>query len=70
MKNPEYVFPEFKSDGAMSSLGCINIRTYAAIQAMNGVLSSNIAFKEVPQVMAEWAVKQADALLAELEKTK
>lgn len=47
----------------------MSLRTYAAIQAMNGYLSNPHTSGALDDI-ASWSVESADALLAELAKEK
>jgi hypothetical protein len=53
-----------------SSLGGLTKREMFAMTAMQGILSADVHSDRLFAEVAEWSVKQADALLAELEKTK
>jgi len=45
-------------------------REYFAALAMQGILAADVNNNVIYKKCAEWAVNQADALLAELERTK
>lgn len=71
------VFPgeqiAFSASGHKMTLGHHNgmsLRAWLAGQAMNGLLAADEKFEFSYEETAEWAVKQADALLAELEKPR
>lgn len=55
-------------DGSGLSCTGMSMRQYYAGQAMMGLLANPNNSKEFSHEIAEWAVMQADALLAELAK--
>lgn len=62
--------PVFPTDYNAPGVPGLTKREYFACAAMQGLLAADSEYDQGAAEIATWAVKQSDALIAELNKTK
>lgn len=66
----EVAFPQHPGQEEVPVFGGLTIREHFAGLAMQGLLAHSLAGERPDAELANWAVKAADALLAELAKVQ